>query len=165
MMPLFTVTTNSPEQTKALGKAIGHVIDSKTIIAMVGDLGSGKTIFVQGLAVGMGISPETYITSPTYTLINEYQGRMPLYHADFYRLNEADEEVEHLGFTDLLNKDAVVAIEWADRLDHLNIGDHLMVAFTILKNDQRTVTLTAYGPSYQILLKEIETIYGALVWD
>ena len=165
MLQVLTLTTKSPEQTKELGKAIGQAVETKAHLALMGDLGSGKTVFVQGLAVGIGIAPETYITSPTYTLINAYQGRLPLYHADFYRLTDADEEVEHLGFTDMLNEDAVVAIEWADRLDHFKMDDHLMVAFSIMKDDQRAITLTAYGPAYQILLKESETIYGAQLWD
>ena len=163
----FILTTKSADHTRLLGKTIGQSIQmdqSGIRIALVGDLGSGKTIFVQGLAIGVGVLPDTYITSPTYTLINEYTGRWHLYHADLYRL-ASTEEMALIGLNEILASYAVVAIEWADRLDEISLGDHLLVNIQITKQDQRQITLIAYGRSHQILLNETEKIYGAISWD
>ncbi len=160
----FILTTNSPEKTHALGKIVGQTLQAGTRIALTGELGSGKTVFVQGLANGVGVASDYYITSPTYTLINEYPGRIHLYHVDLYRLAGAD-EIETIGLTDILASDAVVAIEWAGRLQEQDLGEHLAVSIQILNRDERKFTLTAYGRSHQILLKETEKIYGAYSWD
>lgn len=164
--PLIYLTDNAA-QTRALGQSIGKSIrkdHTGTRIALTGDLGSGKTVLVQGLAIGVGVLPETYITSPTYTLINEYSGQWHLYHVDLYRLASV-EEVASLGLYEILADNAVVAIEWADRIDEKALGEHLSVDIQIVKQDERKITLMAYGRSHQILLKETEKIYGANSWD
>lgn len=160
----FILITNGPEKTHALGKIVGQTLQAGTRIALTGELGSGKTVFVQGLANGMGVSSEYYITSPTYTLINEYPGRIHLYHVDLYRLAGPD-EIETIGLTDILASDAVVAIEWAGRLQEQDLGEHLAVSIQILNRNERKFILTAYGRSHQILLMETEKIYGAYSWD
>ena len=80
------ISTHSADKTRQLGRSIGRLINQPLVIALIGDLGSGKTAFVQGLAAGLDVAGDYYITSPTFTLINEYPGRLPLYHADLYRL-------------------------------------------------------------------------------
>lgn len=163
-MTPWTVTTECAERTRALGRIVGEALQAGIRISLMGNLGSGKTVFVQGLAQGVGVPSEYYITSPTYTLVNEYSGRINFYHVDLYRLATA-EEIENLGLGDILALNAVIAIEWGDRLDQQDLGEHLAVNIQITKQDQRKFTMTAYGRSHQILLKEIEKNYGAFSWD
>ena len=118
--------TRSPEETRALGAAMGRVIESPAVVALTGDLGSGKTCLVQGLAEGLDVPPEFYITSPSYTLINAYPGRRPLYHIDMYRLDSVDDTAD-IGLDDALYGDGVAAIEWPDRLPDGLIADRIDV--------------------------------------
>lgn len=103
---------NSPEETRALGEKLSEGFESGTVIALVGDLGVGKTHFTQGVADGLGVGES--VASPTFTIICEYEeGRLPLYHMDVYRIEDEDELFE-IGFEDYLYSDGVVIIEWAD---------------------------------------------------
>lgn len=110
------VRTNSPEETWNFAAVFAETLQAGTVLAMHGDLGAGKTCFIQGLAVALGIDEP--ITSPTYTLICEYNGRLPLYHIDLYRLS-GPEEVLGLGLEDYFYSDGITAIEWAERADDL----------------------------------------------
>ena len=97
----YNSTTNSAEETKRLGRKIGSLIDDPIVLALSGDLGSGKTVFVQGLARGLDVPPDYYITSPTFTLVNEYPGRLRLFHIDLYRLDHFG-DLEDIGLHDIL---------------------------------------------------------------
>ena len=122
------LTTNSASETFDLGEILGRGISAPLVICLTGDLGSGKTVLVQGLARGLEV-PEAYsVTSPSYTLINEYPGRLTLYHADLYRL-AGGVDLEDLELLDLVNEKGVVAIEWADRVHAQELGPHLNIAF------------------------------------
>lgn len=107
----------SPAQTRKLGEALGKILRPATVLALHGDLGSGKTVFVQGLAKGLGIRNAQEIRSPTFAIIQEHDGRIPLCHADLYRL--AREETRHLGLEEYWKEDSpyVCAIEWAERAE------------------------------------------------
>ncbi len=106
--------TNSVEETVALGERLAGRFDVGDCVALVGDLGSGKTVLVRGLAVGLGVADERMVSSPTYVLVQEYAGRVRLYHVDLYRLTAAEDELADLGIDEML-ADGVVVIEWADR--------------------------------------------------
>jgi len=157
MTDTFTITTASLEQTFELGKIVGQRLSTGIVITLVGDLGSGKTAFVQGLARGVDVPSDYYITSPTYTLINDYPGRLPFYHVDLYRLTTLA-DIEEIGLNDILSGKFITAIEWADRLQKQDLGDHLAVRIRITDLDDRRFNLTAYGRSNKILLKEIRKI-------
>ena len=110
----MTYNTNSPEETQALGAALGQLLKPGSVIAYTGDLGAGKTAFTRGLAQGLGCS-ET-VTSPTYTIVNEYlSGRMPLFHFDMYRLASAD-DLWDIGWEDYLDRGGVCAVEWSENV-------------------------------------------------
>jgi tRNA threonylcarbamoyladenosine biosynthesis protein TsaE len=111
-----TITCGSPEATQALAAAIGRRAEPGTVIALSGDLGAGKTCFIQGLASGLGVA--TYVTSPTFVMIAEHAGRLPLYHVDLYR-TESLAEIRALGLDELLDGEGVTAIEWAEKADAL----------------------------------------------
>ena len=106
--------TESVEETVELGERLAQRFDIGDCIALVGDLGSGKTVLVRGLARGLGVADERLVSSPTYVLVQEYAGRVRLYHVDLYRLTAAEDELADLGIEEMLT-DGVVVIEWADR--------------------------------------------------
>ena len=118
------VETNSPEETWALAAQLVDELVPGTVIALHGDLGAGKTCLVQGLAASLGIDEP--ITSPTYTLIGEYQGRLPLHHIDLYRLSGPEEAIG-LGLEEYFDADGITAIEWAERAEGLLPPDLLHI--------------------------------------
>ena len=120
----MTVITKSPEQTEMLGKKLAELLRPGDVIAYYGDLGAGKTAFTRGLAAGLGIREA--VTSPTYTIVNEYlSGRMPLFHFDMYRLSSS-EELFDIGWEDYLARGGVCAVEWSE-----NVADALTDAISI----------------------------------
>ena len=151
----FQLTTRTADETQKLGQTIGKWIERPLVIGLTGDLGSGKTAFVQGLAEGLEVPGQYYITSPTFTLINEYPGRLPLFHIDLYRLEDSG-DLQDLGLDELLYDQAVFAIEWAEKMsDELPAG-HLAMTFEITADDYRKISLIAYGHSPTDLVKALE---------
>jgi tRNA threonylcarbamoyladenosine biosynthesis protein TsaE len=148
------IITHSPEETKKLGQMIGKQLKLGVVITLTGDLGSGKTVFVQGLARGLDVPDHYYITSPTFTLINKYPGRHSFYHVDLYRIETRD-DLEEIGFYEILAGDGITAIEWADRLRENDLDDHMALHFEILDDESRKIFMTAYG------LEEINLIWKA----
>jgi tRNA threonylcarbamoyladenosine biosynthesis protein TsaE len=130
-------------------------MEQPAIMALSGDLGSGKTAFVQGLAKGLDVSENYYVTSPTFTLINEYPGRYPLYHVDLYRIEHLF-ELEDIGLDDVLLADAVIAIEWAEKLPNKVLSKYLQLRFEIAGESARRIDLFAYGHPAVNLLKALE---------
>ena len=116
-MPSQRFITNGPEETEALGARLARALEPGAVVAFTGDLGAGKTAFVRGLARGLGIRDR--ITSPTFTIVNEYEGgRLPLFHFDLYRLGCADELFD-IGWEDYLARGGVCAVEWSERMEEL----------------------------------------------
>ncbi|WP_120168834.1 tRNA (adenosine(37)-N6)-threonylcarbamoyltransferase complex ATPase subunit type 1 TsaE [Thermohalobacter berrensis] len=110
------IVTNSPEETKEFGYKLGTLLKGGDILCLSGDLGAGKTTLTQAIAEGMGI--EDYITSPTFTIINEYEGKLPLYHFDVYRL-EGPEAMDDLGYEEYFYSNGVCIIEWANLIEEI----------------------------------------------
>ncbi len=130
--------TNSPQQTEALGAALGQRLKPGTVLAYQGDLGAGKTAFTRGLARGLGAGD--MVTSPTYTIVNEYlSGRIPLFHFDMYRLHSAD-DLWDIGWEDYLERGGVCAVEWSE-----NVADAMEEAIVIrlekLEENSRRITI------------------------
>ena len=132
--------TNSPAQTEALGAALGRIIPAGTVLAYRGDLGAGKTAFTRGLAAGLGYREP--VTSPTYTIVNEYLGgRLPLFHFDMYRLASAD-DLWDIGWEDYLDRQGVCAVEWSENVTEALEG---AVTITIEKLGENTRRVTMEG--------------------
>ena len=148
------ITTRSVKETRHLGKSLGAGIHQAIIIALTGELGSGKTAFVQGLARGLDVSDKYYITSPTFTLINEYPGRLRLFHVDLYRIEHIS-ELEDLGLDEVLQQDAVIAIEWADKFSGDMFSNHLAFQFKLTGDESRQIDIFAYGHQAHDLLKAL----------
>ena len=139
----MTYTTNSPAQTEALGAALGRVLTPGTVIAYRGDLGAGKTAFTRGLARGLGYADP--VTSPTYTIVNEYLGgRLPLFHFDMYRLRSS-EDLWDIGWEDYLDRGGVCAVEWSENVEDA-MEDALTVTIEKLGEDSRRITIEGREP-------------------
>ena len=139
----MTYTTNSPAQTEALGAALAKVLPAGTILAYRGDLGAGKTAFTRGLARGLGCTD--LVTSPTYTIVNEYLGgRLPLFHFDMYRLASSD-DLWDIGWEDYLDRNGICAVEWSENVDDAMEG---AVYITIEKLGEETRRITIEGGDF-----------------
>ena len=133
------IYTHSPEETEAAGELFGSLLPAGAVIAYTGDLGAGKTSFTRGLARGLGITEP--ITSPTYTIVNEYlSGRLPLFHFDMYRLHSADDLFD-IGWEDYLERGGVCAVEWSERVADA-LEDPICIAIEKLGDDSRRITVT-----------------------
>jgi len=131
--------SHSEVDTEALGERLARELRAGDVIAMTGDLGAGKTAFIRGLARGLGITAR--VTSPTYTVVNEYEGRLPLFHFDMYRLGGPD-ELYDIGWDDYLRRGGVCAVEWSERAEGLMPEDCLTVDIKALDETERCVTIT-----------------------
>ena len=148
-----TIRTESTEETKALGRFIGAHAGNDLFLALIGDLGTGKTHFVQGLAEGMGITDP--VTSPTFNIMNLYEGTLPLKHFDFYRLNDAF-DLYNIGW-DEYSVGGVTVAEWADLFPALIPAEAFIVHFTRISETEREITVTWKDSVPALLGKEIET--------
>jgi tRNA threonylcarbamoyladenosine biosynthesis protein TsaE len=148
------ITSGSLKETQALGEKIGRNIDSNTVITLSGELGSGKTSFVQGLARGLDVSENYYITSPTYSIIHEYTGRIPLFHIDLYRIREKDEIFE-TGLYEMLDRDGIFAIEWPELITDDLPSDYIAICFEFADDDSRKIVITAHGEKAEEAIKEL----------
>ncbi len=147
MANTFAITehrTRGAEETERAARALGGVVQAGDAIGLVGELGAGKTRFVTGLARGLGLPDHVRVTSPTFTILNLLSGgRVPLYHADLYRIASAS-ELDHIGFDELWGGEGVVAVEWCDRFPILP-ADHLIVRLRITGDDERVLDAEAHG--------------------
>jgi tRNA threonylcarbamoyladenosine biosynthesis protein TsaE len=132
-----TITTTSAEETTALGERLGRLLSPGDVIALFGDLGAGKTTLTRGIAIGLGLAAD--IHSPTFTLIHEHPGAVPLYHVDLYRLT-TEEEVETLGLDEYIYSDGVTIIEWADRMKSTLPKDRLDITLRMQGDTERELT-------------------------
>ncbi len=151
------LVTQTPEETRQIGCALGKGLMGGEVIALIGDLGSGKTSFVQGLALGLGIPPAE-ITSPTFTIIHEHQGRLPLVHVDLYRL-ERLEAIEALGVVDYFDEERVAVIEWAERAIPLLPSNVLYIRFIFLSSRERELHFEGRGGHYKDLVDPLIAKY------
>ena len=152
--PALDLISHSADQTQRLGARLGTLLAAGDVIGLQGELGSGKTNFVKGVARGLGIRDEVH--SPTFILANEYRGgRLPLFHIDAYRVKDAI-EAQGFGLDDYLNGDGVVVVEWAERVRPALPTELLWMEFRHLSDSKRSLRITAEGEHYQYLLNELK---------
>lgn len=155
------LTTRKEEETAYIGEMLGRILTEPIVIALQGELGVGKTVFVRGAARGLGVAEP--VSSPTFVLMKIYHGRLLVYHFDFYRLSP-DEEADELGFDEYLPGSGIAFIEWAECLPGLLPPDYLLVhieLFSDAKGEGRRLWFHPYGRHASRL---IETIIEAIIW-
>jgi len=136
------IITNSEAETIREGENLGRTLESGAIVALYGDLGAGKTAFTRGLAAGLGIHMS--VSSPTFTIVNEYPGDIPLFHFDMYRL-ENENELFDIGWDDYLVRGGVCAVEWSEKVPGAFSPDTIVVGIENLGNDTRRLKITTGG--------------------
>ena len=132
--------TRSADDTAATGERLGRTLEAGTVVAVTGELGAGKTCFVQGLVRGLGVA--THATSPTFVFVNEYRGRVPVHHVDLYRIERLD-DVEGLGVPSLFDRESITVVEWAERLGPLLPPDAVRVHIDGVGDEPRRITIDA----------------------
>ena len=155
MLMDWAVVSRSAEHTRRLGIRLGKLLQGGEIIGLVGELGTGKTCFVRGLTEGLEVSRKTWIRSPTFTLVNEYQGRLPIYHIDLYRI-ESTVELEELNLREYLYSNGVSLIEWFEYFPAGEIEDHLEVELAYREGSKRQLTFFPHGARYEDLVKALQ---------
>jgi tRNA threonylcarbamoyladenosine biosynthesis protein TsaE len=144
------IVVNTADDTRRLGERLGRALAVGDVLALIGPLGSGKTTFAQGLAVGLDVPADRHVASPTFALVNEHPARIPFVHADFYRV-ERNEELRELGIEEACER-ATVALEWADRFPQVVPTDHLRIVFETQPDGSRLVRFTAMGARGRALI-------------
>ena len=134
----MTIYTKNEAETEKAGADFAAALPDGSVVAMYGDLGAGKTAFVRGMARGMGI--DARVSSPTFTIVNEYLGARELYHFDMYRLGSSDELFD-IGWEDYLSRGGVCAVEWSENVEDAFEGDELIVRITKLSDDERKIEI------------------------
>jgi tRNA threonylcarbamoyladenosine biosynthesis protein TsaE len=149
---LFQTITHTPQATRSIAAQLAELLEPGDVLTLSGDLGAGKTTFTQGLAEGLGVADR--VNSPTFTLIREYEGRIPLYHMDVYRLGE-QAAAEDLGIDEYLYGDGVSVIEWAEYIESLLPEDHLQIKIRSLAESEREITISGQGDRSARIVEEL----------
>lgn len=152
-MEKLILCSRSTSETIRIGKELGSRLRSGDAVALTGELGTGKTHFIKGLASGVGVKKSRYLSSPSFTLVNEYPGRIPFYHIDLYRL-ENEREAEDLGIEEYLQRGGITVIEWADRIPSLLPEEILRVKIEYAGKNKRTIRISGKGERYSRLAGE-----------
>jgi tRNA threonylcarbamoyladenosine biosynthesis protein TsaE len=154
-MDRYVFLSTSPTVTLNFSKRVGERLKAGSIVALIGELGCGKTLFTRGICAGVGV-PEKYINSPTFAFVNEYRGNLPVFHIDLYRLGSITEIME-IGMLDYLVKapTGILVVEWAEKILSLLPKEYLQVQFQVLSARRRRLELIGFGEKYASLLKEI----------
>ena len=156
--PSRTVIINAvdPSATEALGNRLGAMLFPGAVLALIGPLGAGKTHFTRALAHGAGVRQPNAVNSPTFVLVQEYDGPLPIYHFDTYRLPDSQAFAD-LGAGEYLAGDGVCIIEWADKVSDQLPTEHLRITFTITGEQSRSIELTAFGVKYVTMVDILHT--------
>jgi len=145
--------THSTDETLELARSVGELLRPGDVVSLVGDLGAGKTVFARGVARALGVTD--LVVSPTFTIVREYEGRVPLVHVDVYRI-DAVQELHDLGFEEVVRDDAVTIVEWGDKVDGLLPGDRLDIRLTRgAADDERVVEIEGHGHSWRARAAEL----------
>ena len=144
--------TRSPRQTMSWGSRLGRLLKGGEIIALIGELGAGKTCFVRGVTQGLEVGKEAWIRSPSFTLINEYHGRLPVYHIDLYRV-EGRAQLEGLNLREYLYSDGVSLIEWFEHLPADEVDEFLEIRLGYVDGNRRQLTFGPHGQRYEEIVE------------
>jgi tRNA threonylcarbamoyladenosine biosynthesis protein TsaE len=149
------LVTRDVDETRKSAAALAELLVPGDVVSLAGELGAGKTAFVQGAARALGV--EEPVVSPTFVLVREYRGEMPIYHVDVYRLDHL-QEVHDLGFEDFLDPGGVVFVEWGDAVEALLPDSHLRVELTTDEDQTRLIRVSARGPAWAPRWERLEGV-------
>jgi tRNA threonylcarbamoyladenosine biosynthesis protein TsaE len=154
-MPKYEIISSSPAATMNLGKKIGEHLEPGSVVALIGELGCGKTLLTRGICDGLGV-PERQVNSPTFVLVNEYRGRLPVFHIDLYRLSGIDDSIE-IGITDYFSRarEGIMIIEWAEKILDLLPHNLLKIEFDIISKQKRRIVFSSSSRKFAGLFKEL----------
>ena len=153
-MKALSITSSSVEQTIELGRLIGGNLKEGDVVALIGQLGSGKTYLTKGIAEGLGVTDKRAVKSPSFVLINEYHGRVPVYHIDAYRLQDSA-DMFSLGCDEIFWGNGVSIIEWADRIASCLPAEYLKITISIISPSARHIKICAYGERYECVVERL----------
>jgi tRNA threonylcarbamoyladenosine biosynthesis protein TsaE len=154
-MGSWSVASRSAVQTRRWGKRLGKLTQAGDIIGLIGELGAGKTTFVRGMAEGLEVGRDAWVRSPSFTLINEYHGRLPVYHIDLYRI-ESRAELETLNLRDYLFGDGVSIVEWFEHLPAGEVKELLEVGITYGTESNRELEFSPHGERYETMVGQLK---------
>ena len=146
--------SKSVEETIDFGKSLGRLLRGGDVVALLGELGSGKTVLTKGIASGLGVKSSKYVNSPSFVILKEYNGKLPLYHFDIYRLNEAS-EFSTVGYTEYFYGKGVSVIEWADKIIEMLPKEFLKIKISMKKENERKISFSAYGKRYKKITERL----------
>ncbi len=155
MSQSLTLDIATPDGMTALGHSLGQSLFPGSVVALVGQLGAGKTFLTRAIAEGLEIPNSRSVTSPTFVLVQEYSARLPIYHFDAYRLSSEDEFYD-LGAHEYFDGEGVCLVEWADKVPRCFPPEHLSIRIARTGETSRTVEITGHGERYELLLEGIE---------
>jgi tRNA threonylcarbamoyladenosine biosynthesis protein TsaE len=161
-MASWSVLTRSPRQTMGWGSRLGKLLEGGEIIALIGELGAGKTCFVRGVTQGLEVGKDAWIRSPSFTLINEYHGRLPVYHIDLYRV-ETRSQLEGLNLREYLYSNGVSLIEWFEHLPPDEADEYLEVRVAYIDGSRRQLTFSPHGQRYEKIIEGLRLQKGLKV--
>ncbi len=155
--------SDSPDETFSYGKRLGKKLEAGSIIALIGELGCGKTLFTRGVCEGVGVL-ERYVNSPTFAFVNEYSGKLPVFHMDLYRLNTTDELFE-LGILDYLRRveAGIMIVEWAEKIIDILREDYLKIEFRVLSLTSRRLEFESIGGRFNRIIEASENLGGGFI--
>jgi tRNA threonylcarbamoyladenosine biosynthesis protein TsaE len=155
-MPRYEIISISPSATVNLGRKIGQQLKPGGVIALMGELGCGKTLITRGICDGLGV-PERQVSSPSFVLVNEYRGRLPVFHIDLYRLSGIDDSIE-IGITDYFKRaqEGVMIVEWAEKIIDILPADLIKVEFDIISKQKRRIVFSSTSRRFAGLFKELK---------
>lgn len=153
------LVSKSIKETRVLGRMIARHLRKGDILCLFGEIGAGKTVLTKGIASGLGLKSDVII-SPTFVLLREYNGRLPFYHFDFYRLNEP-RDIAGTGYEEYFYNEGVSVVEWPQRLKHLMPDEFLKIELKIMKESTRILFISGRGMRYEELLEEINADTGS----
>jgi tRNA threonylcarbamoyladenosine biosynthesis protein TsaE len=152
----WTTISTSARTTMSLGRKLARLVQGGEIIGLIGELGTGKTCFVRGFCSGIDVGKEAWVRSPTFTLINEYSGRLPVYHIDLYRVGRR-EEVESLNLREYLYSDGVSLIEWFEYMPADEVDEYLELRLAHAGGSKREITFVAHGERFEKILEKLKS--------
>jgi tRNA threonylcarbamoyladenosine biosynthesis protein TsaE len=149
---IVEITSHTPQETERIGSLLGETFTRGDIIALCGELGAGKTTLVRGMAKGIGIE-DGEVASPSFTLVNEYPGPLPLFHVDLYRLSD-EKELIGIDYEEYIRGEGVIVIEWADKIPRAVPGDALWITMHYQDAECREIVLQAQGDRYEVIIED-----------